>query len=121
MKFFKKNGFTLIELLIVVIVIGILVTIALPQYFKVVERGRRAEALSVLSDIRKGEIGYRLESPTGSYTSNLAALYLFNETPTSPRFTFSFSTATNQAVATPTAGVVTYYMTIGGVVTTSGE
>ena len=44
-----SKGFTLIELLIVVIVIGILATIAIPQFDKVRERAFNA---TVLSDIR---------------------------------------------------------------------
>ena len=43
-----KKGFTLIELLIVMIVVGILVTIALPKYHTSLERGRVIEALTNL-------------------------------------------------------------------------
>ncbi len=45
----KQRGFTLIELLIVVVVIGILATIVVPQFDKVRERAFNA---TVLSDIR---------------------------------------------------------------------
>ena len=41
------KGFTLIELLTVVVIVGILTGVALPQYQKAVERSRAAEAISI--------------------------------------------------------------------------
>jgi prepilin-type N-terminal cleavage/methylation domain-containing protein len=58
-------GFTLIELLVVVLIIGILAAIAVPQYFKVVEKGKAAEALTTFDAIRGGEERYLAD--TGFY------------------------------------------------------
>ena len=50
-----KKGFTLIELLIVVIVIAILATFAIPQYLTAVERAKEAKARHNLSVIMQAE------------------------------------------------------------------
>ena len=49
----KENikGFSLIELLVVVLIIGILAAIALPQYQKAVEKSRAMEAITILKTL----------------------------------------------------------------------
>ena len=48
-----KKGFSLIELMATVLIIGILASIALPQYRKAIERARTAEILSVANYVDK--------------------------------------------------------------------
>ncbi|MBR2865100.1 MAG: prepilin-type N-terminal cleavage/methylation domain-containing protein, partial [Elusimicrobiaceae bacterium] len=56
-----KRGFTLIELLVVVLIIGILSSVALPQYTKAVRKARIVEARTILSSLIKAEDLYILE------------------------------------------------------------
>ena len=46
-----RNGFTLIELLVVVLIMGILASVAMPQYFKSVEKARSAGLFCLLTNI----------------------------------------------------------------------
>ncbi len=55
-----KLGFTLLELLVVVLIIGILASIALPQYRKSVEKAKLSEALINLKTIEESVDRYLL-------------------------------------------------------------
>ncbi len=87
-----KKGFTLLELIVVIIIIGILATLGVTQYGKVIEKMRGAEAKTILGSIR----------------SNAAAIYMqYNNDCTT-------CTAANLSVSTtppdyPSACATTHY------------
>lgn len=67
-----KRAFTLVELIIVVIIIGILASIAIPQFNKTMERSRIAEASAVLGALRGAQLRYKLENT--AYATSTASL-----------------------------------------------
>ncbi len=54
----SKKGFTLIELLTVVLIIGILTSLALPTYTRSIERSRAVEAMSTIKAINDATYAY---------------------------------------------------------------
>lgn len=59
MEWFKRiRAYTLIELMIVVAIIGILASIAIPAFTRYMRRSRTSEALSNIRKIYDGEIAY---------------------------------------------------------------
>ena len=68
----NNKGFTLIELLVVVLIIGILAAMAMPSYFKAVERSRTAEADTLIGTVVNAQQRYKMK--TGNYTTKWSAL-----------------------------------------------
>lgn len=68
----KFKGFTLTEVMIVIILIGIIASIATARYSQLVEKSRTAEARHVLGLIRDAELAYYLE--WNAYTNVLNRL-----------------------------------------------
>ena len=68
----RLGSFTLIELLVVVLIIGILAAMALPQYFKAVERSRMTEAVTLMDSIAKSQ--RRKFMQTNRYARNFEGL-----------------------------------------------
>ena len=68
----NKKGFTLIELLVVVLIIGILAAMAMPAYFKAVERSRAAEADTLIGSVGGAPARYKMK--TGNFATKWTSL-----------------------------------------------
>ena len=68
----RQNGFSLIELLIVVAIIGIVSTIAVPQLMDAIDRGRQRRTMADMRSLSTANGTYRVDA--GLYAETLAAL-----------------------------------------------
>ncbi len=67
-----QKGFTLLELLVVVLIVGILAAVALPQYKKAVEKAKAAQAITMLKSVVNAQRRYFLAN--GKYAESFAEL-----------------------------------------------
>lgn len=74
MKNKKNGGMTLVELLIVVAIVGILASVALPSWNSQVQKVRRADARNALLNVQLEQEKYR--STNGAYAGGLSDLGL---------------------------------------------
>ena len=58
----NRAGFTLIELLIVVVIIGIIASIAIPKFSSVKQKGYRSQAIADLTSLRTAEEAFFTDS-----------------------------------------------------------
>jgi type IV pilus assembly protein PilE len=106
----NKNGITLIELLFVVVIVGILATIAIPVYNGYIQRARRADAKTALQQVRAAQEMWKAEK--GSYSLDIVGLRTTMgapASPISPYYTWAFivlNANSFTAQATPTGSQV---------------
>jgi prepilin-type N-terminal cleavage/methylation domain-containing protein len=115
-----KRGFTLLEIIVVIVILGIMATLAATQYTKMVEKARGAEARLMLGAIRKYQIVMMLQR--GSCSATLSDVGIGGDYPSACAsthyFTYNIAAVSGNmftAVATrcTTAGKVPNYTSPG--------
>jgi type IV pilus assembly protein PilE len=66
-----RRGFTLIEVMIVVVIIALLATVALPAYLDQVRKSRRADAIARISQFQQAQERWRSNNATYGSLSDL--------------------------------------------------
>ena len=69
----NKSGFTLLEIIIVIIIVGVLASLALPKLFDNVQFSKSAEAMQLAGSIRKNLNTCSMMSGTYSAANTLAS------------------------------------------------
>ena len=67
----RTGGFTLLELLVVIMIVGILASVALPSFGKTIERTRVKDAQAILASVYSAERVYRLDQGGYGTLNNL--------------------------------------------------
>ena len=62
----KRSGWTIVEVLVVTVIIGILVSFAIPSYLRSIERSQCSHAMATLRTIRQAELSYFTANQTYS-------------------------------------------------------
>lgn len=76
----KQGGFSLVELTIVVVILGVLATFAVPRFMRSVERSKAAEAFNYCENLMSSQGSY--QGRNGEYAKKVADLDVTLTNPT---------------------------------------
>ncbi|MGB8330750.1 MAG: prepilin-type N-terminal cleavage/methylation domain-containing protein [Polyangiales bacterium] len=117
-RHFRSTGFTTIELLIGVAIVGILAALAIPTFKSYVYKGRVAEAVTILNEIKTRQEAYR--SRFGNYAAVSGggewstANYTPNTVPGAQPVTWPSSPGWEELGLNPPGSVRFRYATVAG-------
>ena len=92
----NKSGFTLLEIIIVIIIVGVLASLALPRFFSTVEFSKSTEALASLSVVR-GAVERCYLGQAGTYVNCLITNLDVEDPGSSPGARFTYSMGSQSA------------------------
>ncbi|MBN1294385.1 MAG: prepilin-type N-terminal cleavage/methylation domain-containing protein [Candidatus Latescibacteria bacterium] len=105
---FRRNekGFTLVELMIVVVIIGILASIAIPKFSSLIGKTKASEAKQILGQIVQGEKTYYFTSDAYiTFAPGADCPEIGFSQPDGARFDYEFDAPTTTATATENVDV----------------
>ncbi|MDP3033172.1 MAG: type IV pilin protein [Rhodocyclaceae bacterium] len=96
-----NKGFSLIEVMIVIVIVGILASVALPSYQQYLLRGARAEAQSHMMDIASRQGQFLIDNR--AFAASVSALGMTTPTSISSKYTISMTADAAPPIFTITA------------------
>lgn len=131
----NKSGFTLLEIIIVIIIVGVLISLALPRFFETINFARATEAFNAIGVAKRAADRCALMAGAMTGTPNYAncedwAQIGIEDPGTSPGANFAYGTGgvftapnlvfTADRVGDATSSITVTYNTVAGTITRTG-
>jgi type IV pilus assembly protein PilE len=92
----RNDGFSLIELMVVLAIMGIIFSVAIPAYQSNIQRGNRGDAIDELHSILAAQ--ERFYADNSRYTTNLSDLGYTNNSVALDKYTISAAACSGMAI-----------------------